>query len=80
MKIWLAAISHKHGSTVYAAVSRERLIHELHGYVKSWWSRELPEEVFPDGMPEEEAVDRYFGKVGHEYLEFIDETELAGSD
>ena len=80
MKIWLAAISHKHGTTVYAAVSRDRLIHELYGYVQSWWSRELPGVPFPDGMPQEEAVDFYFEKTGHEFLEFVDETELAGSD
>lgn len=80
MKIWLAAITHKHGTSVYAAVSRDRLIHELYGYVKSWWHRELQEEPFPDGMPQEEVVDLYFEKLDYEYLEFIDETELAGSD
>ncbi|VGO12689.1 hypothetical protein PDESU_01242 [Pontiella desulfatans] len=80
MKIWLAAISHKHGTTVYAAVSRDRLIHELYGYVQSWWKQELPDDPFPAGMPEEEAVDLYFKKIDYEYLEFVDETELAGSD
>lgn len=80
MKIWLAAISHKHGTTVYAAVSRDRLIHELYGYVQSWWSQEIIEEPFPETGKEEEVVDSYFDRLEHETLEFIDETKLAGSD
>ena len=80
MKIWLAAITHKHGTTVYAAVSRDQLIHELYGYVKSWWSREIPDESFPGNGTEEEIVDSYFDQLEHETLEFIDETELAGSE
>ena len=80
MKIWLAAISHKHGTTVYAAVSRDRLIYELYGYVKAWWSQEIPEEPIPETGEAEGIVDSYFDRIAHETLEFIDETELAGSD
>lgn len=80
MKIWVAAITHKHGTSVFTATTRDRLIHELHRYVKAWWSQEHPEEPFPDDAPKEEAVDLYFEELGHEYLEFIEETELAGSD
>jgi len=79
MKIWVSAITHKHGTNVYAAVSRERLIHGLHGYVKEWWSREIPDMPFPRNEPEEDVVDRYFDMLEHETLEFIEETELVGS-
>lgn len=78
MKIWVAAITHKHGTNVYAATSRIRLIHELHGYVKEWWHSEIPEVPFPDEGSEEDVVDRYFDTLEHETLEFIEETELAG--
>ena len=79
MKIWVAAITHKHGTTVFTAVTRDQLIHEMYGYVKEWWKQEIPEKPFPHTELEEDAVDRYFDTLDHETLEFIEETELVGS-
>ena len=79
MEIWVSAITHKHGTSVYTAVSRALLIHALYEYVEAWWSQEFPKTPFPENGSEEAIVDCYFEAHEYETLEFIKETELAGS-
>ena len=80
MKIWVAVVSHRHGQNVYAAKTEERLVRELYSYVEQWWESEIPNEAFPANLSGKETVDLYFERVGHEFLEALEETTLLGKE
>ena len=71
MKIWIAVVEHRHGQNVYAARTKAKLMDQLYAYVKQWWESEMPDEELPVKLSKKNAVDRYFERVGHEWLETL---------
>ena len=71
MKIWIAVVEHRHGQNVYAARTKGKLLDELYDYVKQWWDSEIPDEELPKRLSKRAAVDFYFERVGHEWLETL---------
>ena len=69
MKIWIAVVEHRHGQNVYAARTKKKLVDQLYDYVKQWWESEIPDEELPADLPKQQAVERYFEQVGHEFLQ-----------
>ena len=77
MKVWIAVIEHRHGQNVYAAKTKKALVGQLYEYVVEWWAREIPDEELPADLSKQAAVDRYFERVGHEWLETLTQTTVS---
>lgn len=71
MKVWIAVVEHRHGQNVYAARTKRKLLDQLYAYVKQWWESEIPNEELPPNASLQDAIDRYFELVGHEWLETL---------
>ena len=69
MKIWIAVVEHRHGQNVYAARTKAKLLDQLYAYVKQWWESEIPDEELSPKLSKRTAVERYFERVGHEFLQ-----------
>ena len=77
MKIWIAVVAHRHGQNVYAARTRKKLVEELYDYVRRWWASEIPDEELPEHLAKKKIVDRYFERVGHEWLDTLTSVTVA---
>ena len=71
MKVWIAVVEHRHGQNMYAARTKRKLLDQLYAYVKQWWESEIPNEELPAKVSRTDAVNRYFERVGHEWLETL---------
>ena len=71
MRIWIAVVEHRHGQNVYAARTKRKLLDQLYAYVKQWWESEIPDDELPANVSHQDAVNRYFERVGHEWLETL---------
>jgi hypothetical protein len=59
--VWVAAVDHKHGTTLYAAASEAGLCTQLAAYCLQWWEQEMPLDApDPIGMTDREIVSFYF--------------------
>jgi hypothetical protein len=81
MNVWIATISHRHGTDVYAAKTERKLYSRLVDYVMQWWEDEISGTDVP-GLTSRRShsnnqyvVGRYFELVDHESV-YIGETEL----
>ena len=77
MKVWIAVVEHRHGQNVYAARTKKALVRQLYEYVEEWWASEVPDEEWPADLPRQAVVDRYFERVGHEWLETLTQTTVT---
>lgn len=75
-KVWIAVVEHRHGQNVYAAKTKRKLVDQLYEYVKQWWDSEIPQESLPPQLSKQQAVNLYFDRVGHEWLETLTQTEI----
>ena len=83
-RIWLLAISHRHGVNYYACTSQELALQELDAYVQQWWDYELTNAEqdappLPDGR--DERIETYFrGMEDHAFDESytIEELKVIG--
>lgn len=74
MKVWVLAISHRHGTDVSVHRSEAGALDNLFSYVGDWWENDAPrEEVIPHDRGE--AIDRYFELVTDEFYS-LEATEL----
>lgn len=62
MKVYVLAISHKHGTDFYVGATRAALQGCLDDYVDYWWQKELPEVEKP--ADPEKAAEEYFERLG----------------
>jgi hypothetical protein len=76
MKVYLAAVTHKHGRNLYAGADHAELISKLAGYVRDqggpeeWPGSYKPEnQAEIDAMTDLELVERYFEDHPSEYVE-----------
>jgi hypothetical protein len=75
MKIYLAAVHHKHGVNLYAGASKDELLGKLAGYVREqggpeeWCGSYAPvSQAAIDAMPDEDLVENYFQDHPSEYV------------
>jgi hypothetical protein len=77
--VHVAMINHKHGTDLYAALTREELDRQLYEYVVQWWEAEGFEGKIP--ADHKEAVEAYFEamseQIDGEYL-YSDEIVVKG--
>ncbi len=79
MKIFLAAITHKHGRPMYAGRTQEELLAKIADYCRQCWdelSDEACAEVEDRTLTDQETIDFYFSpeNVGdHEYVEMSED-------
>lgn len=74
MKIYLATISHKHGTNMYAGGTKEELLHKLAGYCRDqplthWCGSAQVSEERLNAMTDLEVVEAYFQDHPSEYVE-----------
>ena len=76
MKVYLAAVTHKHGRNLYAGADHAELISKLASYVRDQggpqeWagSYEPKDQAEIDAMTDEEVVECYFQDHPSEYVE-----------
>ncbi|MBD9511582.1 hypothetical protein IB265_33030 [Ensifer sp. ENS10] len=86
MKVYLAAVTHKHGRNLYAGASKKELLDKLAAYVQlqggpeEWIGSYKPKsQAEIDAMTDEEVVERYFQDHPTEFVEEdSDEITLPG--
>lgn len=62
MKVYVLAISHKHGTDFYVGATRADIEGDLDAYVAYWWEKELPDVVKPTDPGK--AAEEYFDRLG----------------
>jgi len=67
--IWVAVISHRHGTNAYASKTKDGLYRQIRGYVREWWDTEITCYEFPEEANDYEVVRQYFDSVERECLE-----------
>ncbi|WP_062120402.1 hypothetical protein [Aureimonas sp. AU40] len=76
MRVHLASITHRHGTSQYAGSSREELIEKLGVYCRENDENKLLDHAVSD----EEIVSRYFSEENYgsnEYVDFADDEEIT---
>jgi hypothetical protein len=61
MKIHVAAVEHKHGTTSFAAWSPTDLDASIAKYCHEWWEKDGLDEPMPES--DREIIDQYFGWI-----------------
>jgi hypothetical protein len=68
MSIWIAIISHRHGTNGYAGSTREDAKEKVYAYVaENWELEDMPGELHSDT---DQAIEKYFESVEGEYVEY----------
>jgi hypothetical protein len=83
--IWVAAVDHKTGTTLFAATTEAGIYAQLADYCVQWWQTDGPggesEVEPPAGLSHREIVTRYFqyqSELGEEW-HVVEEVPLAAS-
>lgn len=78
MKVWIVAISHRHGTNYEAAATHEAALSIAAAFARQWWHEwpGLHDEDIP--ADDEAAMERYFEIADDEFCE-ITETEVVGA-
>jgi hypothetical protein len=66
MKVFVAAISHRHGTNLYAAFTQEALTAQIVEYCQEWWETEWPDKEMPG---DEDIIAEYFSDGNDEGCE-----------
>jgi hypothetical protein len=77
--VWVAAVDHRHGTTLFAGATEAAVYSQLADYCVQWW-REVSEDEEPDPtLSHVEIVSHYFSVHGDEW-HVVEEVPLATED
>jgi hypothetical protein len=77
--IWVVAVDHKYGTSLYAATDEDGIFLQLADYCRVWW-KEVSDDMAPDPvLTDREVVSHYFDVQGERRDEWyvMEETPLC---
>lgn len=76
MELKLAIITHRHGTTCYAATNLDKLYSQIHDYCKTYWGDTHYDFGFPANKDKEDVIDMYFEEEKGAYNESYEITSV----
>lgn len=67
--VWLATVTHKHGSDDYAGASQEEVEAKVAAYCREWALKEKGGFELPIDLDDRSAIDTYFGEIDYEFYD-----------
>ena len=77
MRVYLAAIHHRHGISFYAGASEKELTAKLAAYCRSWWGERSVAVDLPRPADDEDTIETYFLVRDDESIEYGDDEIVA---